>query len=290
MNPHFYFPNNFGALPNEMTNYQKCKIVILPIPYDATTTYKPGTRDGPKAIIDASRYLELYDEENNTNHSTEGICTLSELEITDDTKKLMERITEATTKLIEDGKKIITLGGEHSISYGVIKAHTQKNPNITVLHIDAHADMRDYNNENQYNHACVARRISELCKITSIGIRSLSQEEKQYHQNKKIPVFYAEEMRKNNNWMQQTINTLTQDVYITLDLDALDTSIMPSTGTPQPGGLTWYQITDFFKLLATQRNIIGFDITELAPNPTNHAPDFLAAKLTYKMLGLFLKS
>lgn len=288
MNPHFYFPHNFGALPEEMTKYENCEIVILPIPYDATTTYKTGTREGPKAIINASRFLELYDEETQQNYSTKGICTLSELEIVDDTKMLMERIEEATKKLLEDEKKIITLGGEHSISYGIVKAYKNKHPNLTVLHIDAHADLRDYSNENQYSHACVARRISEICEITSIGIRSLSQEEKEYAKTKNIPTFYAEEMRKNNEWMEKTIETLKENVYITFDLDALDISIMPSTGTPQPGGLTWYQIMDFFNLLSKKRNIVGFDLTELSPNPTNHAPDFLAAKLAYKMLGMFL--
>lgn len=288
MNPHFYFPYRFGALPQEMSEYNSCEIVVFPIPYDQTTTYRPGARDGPRAIINASRYLEFYDEETGKNYSNEGICTLDELEIVDSSKELIQRIKESVTKLISDNKKIVMLGGEHSISFGAVQAFKEKYDNLSVLHIDAHADMRDYSNDNQFSHACVARRISEICPVTSVGIRSLSEDEAEYHKQSKTTVIYAKDM-EDDSWMDKAIESLSDNVYITIDLDAFDISIMPSVGTPQPGGMNWQQMTKFLKKLSKRKKVVGFDVTELAPIPFMVSPDFMAAKLVYKMIGYFYK-
>ena len=179
------------------------------------------------------------------------------------------------------------LAEEHSISFGVVRAFHQKYAGLSVLHLDAHADLRNYSNENKYSHACVARRIAELVPLTSVGVRSMSEEEHQYYKEKNIPVFLAKDIMQDDAWMQQVIDTLSDTVYVTLDVDVFDSSIMPATGTPQPGGLDWYRMVQFLKKLSEQRKVVGFDVTELAPQPSNPAPDFLAAKLVYKMIGFF---
>jgi len=272
-----------------LTDYKKCEVVIFPIPYDQTTTYRSGARDGPRAIINASRYVEFYDEDTRKNYSEDGICTLDELEIVDDSEKLQKRITEAIEKLLDDKKKIITLGGEHSIAFGVVRAFKKKYPSLSVLHIDAHADMRNESNGNKFSHACVARRISELCPVTSVGIRSLSNEEAEYYMENNTTVITAREMQGDDNWMKRAIDSLKEEVYVTIDVDAFDSSIMPSTGTPQPGGMSWYEMVDFLKKLSKQRKIVGVDVSELSPQPGNVAPDFMIAKLVYKMISYFYK-
>ena len=288
-NPHFYFPFNFGAIPHELAEYDVSKVVILPVPYDATTTYQPGTRSGPHAIIEASRCLEFYDEETERNFSDVGVCTLDEMEVVDDAEKMVKRVYEAASVLIGDGKKVVVLGGEHSISSGAVKAHMEKYPGLTVLHVDAHADMRDELAENRYNHGCVARRISEMCPVVSVGVRSIAQEEAEHirSSNGRIKVFFAKEIHSSNSWMEEAVRSLGKDVYITIDLDAFDTSVMPAVGTPQPGGMQWYQMLEFMKKIAAAKNVVGFDVTELMPIPGNHAPDVLAAKLVYKLIGYF---
>ena len=288
-NPHFYFPFNFGAIPHELADYRASRVVILPVPYDLTTTYKPGARNGPMAIIEASRQLEFYDEELGKNFSELGICTLDELEVVDDAEKMVNRVYEATKVLLDDGKKVVAIGGEHSISSGSVKAHKEKHPDLTVLHVDAHADMRHELAENKYNHGCVARRISEMCPLISVGVRSIAEEEIEHirSSNGRINVFFAKDIHDSDSWMDAVVKLLGKNVYITIDLDAFDISIMPSVGTPQPGGLQWYQMLKFMKKIAAAKNVVGFDVTELMPIPGNHAPDFLAAKLVYKLIGYF---
>lgn len=290
-NPHFYLPFNFGAIPHELAEYGTSKVVILPVPYDATTTYQPGARNGPRALIEASRCLEFYDEETGKSFSELGICTLDELEVVDDAEKMVNRVYEATRTLLEDGKKVVVIGGEHSISSGSVKAHIQNHPDLTVLHIDAHADMRDELAGNRFNHGCVARRISEMCPVVSVGVRSIAEEEMEHirSSNGRIKVFFAKDIHNtdNNSWMDDAVKSLGKNVYITIDLDAFDISIMPSVGTPQPGGLQWYQMLEFMKKIAAAKNVVGFDVTELMPIPGNHAPDVLAAKLVYKLIGYF---
>lgn len=290
-NPHFYSPFNFGAIPHELAEYGASKVAILPVPYDATTTYQSGTRNGPRALIEASRCLEFYDEEVGKNFSELGICTLDELETVDDAGKMVHRVYEAVKVLLGDGKKTVVIGGEHSISSGSVKAHMERYPDLTVLHVDAHADMRDELAENRFNHGCVARRISEMCPLVSVGVRSIAQEEIDHirSSNGRIKVFFAKDIHSGSSWMDKVVKSLGngRNVYITIDLDAFDTSIMPSVGTPQPGGLEWYQMLELMRRIAVVKNVVGFDVTELMPIPGNHAPDVLAAKLVYKLIGYF---
>ncbi len=287
-NPHFYFPFNFGAIPHELADYDKAKVVILPVPYDATTTYQAGTRNGPRALIEASRCLEFYDEETGKNFSGVGVCTLDEMEVVDDAEKMVNRVCEGTRVLLGDNKKVVMIGGEHSISSGAVRAHLEKYPDLTVLHVDAHADMRDELGENRYNHGCVARRISEMCPIVSVAVRSIAEEEAEHIRNSsKIKIFFAKDIHNSTAWMDEVVKSLGKNVYITIDLDAFDISIMPSVGTPQPGGLQWYQMLEFMRKIAAAKNVVGFDVTELMPIPGNHAPDVLAAKLVYKLIGYF---
>lgn len=288
-NPHFYFPFNFGAILHELADYDKAKVAILPVPYDATTTYQPGTRNGPKALIEASRCLEFYDEETGKNFSDVGVCTLDEMEVVDDTEKMVNRVYEGVRVLLGDNKKVVLIGGEHSISSGSAKAHIEKYPDLTVLHVDAHADMRDELAENRYNHGCVARRISEMCPLVSVGVRSIAEEEAEHirSSNGRIKIFFAKDIHNSSAWMDEAVKSLGKNVYITIDLDAFDISVMPSVGTPQPGGMQWYHMLEFMKKIAAAKNVVGFDVTELMPIPGNHAPDVLAAKLVYKLIGYF---
>ena len=288
-NPHFYFPFNFGAIPHELADYDNAKVAILPVPYDATTTYQSGARNGPMAIIEASRSLEFYDEETGKNFSELGICTLDELDVVDEAAKMVERVYESVNVLLNDGKKVVLLGGEHSLSSGSVKAHLEKYPDLMVLHVDAHADMRDEHSENRYNHGCVARRISEMCPLVSVGVRSIAEEEAAHINGSRgrINVFFAKDLDKSGNWIGEVVNSLGKNVYITIDLDAFDTSIMPSVGTPQPGGLGWYEVLELMRKIAGEKNVVGFDVTELMPIPGNYAPNVLAAKLVYKLIGYF---
>ncbi len=288
-NPHFYFPFNFGALPHEMADYDKAKVVVLPVPYDGTTSYKSGTRDGPHAIIEASRFIEFYDEEAKKNFSEIGICTLDDLEIVDDAKGTIDRVYEATKVLIGEGKKFVMLGGEHSLTSGAVRAFREKYDNLSVLHIDAHSDMADLNGESKWDHGCVARRVHEMCPMVLVGIRSLAEDHVPYLEKNQIPIFWAHEIlaSKDDKWMDDAISKLTENVYLTIDLDALDPSIMPSVGTPQPGGFDWFTFLKFMRKLSKKRNVVGFDAMEFMPIPGMHAPDFTAAKLVYKLIGEF---
>ena len=288
-NPHFYFPFNFGALPRELADYDKSPVVILPVPYDGTTSYKPGTRDGPHAIIDASRVVEFHDEESGKNFSEMGICTLDELETVDDAKGMVDRVCEAVRVLLGDDKKVVMLGGEHSVTSGAVRAFREKYEDLSVLHVDAHADMADLNGESKWDHGCVARRVSEICPVVLAGIRSLDEEQAEFIKKEKIPVFWAHETFAGggDGWMDEAIGKLSDAVYLTIDLDALDPSIMPAVGTPQPGGFDWYTLLRFLRKLAARKKVVGFDVMEFMPIPGMHSPDFTAAKLVYKLIGEF---
>jgi len=285
--PHFSSPFTFGAIPRELSEYKKSKVVILSVPYDATTSYKSGTRDGPQAIISASRSMELFDEETNTNISDIGICTLDELDILNHPEKMVERVYQTCQQLLNDQKKIIMLGGEHSLSSAPVKALKENHPNISVLHIDAHSDLAFDNAGSQHDHGCVARRISELCPLVQVGIRSISPEDIRYAAQQQINIFYALDIAKSvdNSWIDKAISYLSDDVYVTIDVDGLDTSIMPSVGTPEPGGLQWYQLLELLKRVGEKKNVLGFDVVELCPIPGNIAPDFAAAKLIKKFIA-----
>ncbi len=289
MNPHFSSPFNFGAISGELAEYGKARVVILPVPYDATTSYRSGTRDGPFSIISASRAMELNDEDTGMNYSELGICTLDELDIVIDPEKMVNRVYEACLPLVNDGKFVVMLGGEHSLSFGCARAYKEKFPELSVLHVDAHGDMRFENGGTKFDHGCVARRISEICPVSQVGIRSLSYEETEFIAKSGHTVVYAREIAssKDDSWMDRIVDSLSDTVYITIDLDALDPGIMPSVGTPEPGGMGWYALLSLMKKLSLRKRVVGFDVVELCPQPGNISPDYTAAKLTYKLIGYF---
>jgi agmatinase len=259
------------------------KIVVLPVSYDRTSTWIKGADKGPRAILEASAALELFDIETRTEVYTEGIYTCSELELDIAPNQMAAKVEERVGELIDSGKFVVTLGGEHSVSIGAINAFSKRVKDLSVLQLDAHADLRDSYEGSKFNHACVMARAAEKNKIVQAGIRSMCAGE-----NDKIDperIFYARDIADSDLWMEKALKGLSENVYITIDLDVFDPSVMPSTGTPEPGGLDWYKITRFLKMAAVRKNIKGFDVVELCPNDYNKAPDFLAAKLIYKLLS-----
>lgn len=282
----FALPLTFGGLLPEESAFERAQVVVLPIPYEQTTTYGTGTKEGPQAIIAASRHMELYDEELDFEAFRLGIHTLRELEpVASGPQAMLERITEVTRDLLRHGKFVIGLGGEHTISFGLVRAFAERFPGLSVLQFDAHADLRDTYQGTPYNHASVLRRISELVPTVQVGIRSLSREEAEWVKARGKKLFYAAEVLASPTIATAISEALTDDVYITICLDGFDPSIMPAVGTPEPGGLGWYDVLRIVRRVAETRHVVGFDVVELFPMPGNIAPDFLAAKLVYKVLG-----
>jgi agmatinase len=286
----FSLPFAYGGLLPEESDFARAQVVILPIPYEQTTTYGTGTKEGPQALIDASRHMELYDEELDYEVYQVGIHTLRELAtVASGPQAMLERITEVARELLDHGKFVVGLGGEHTISVGLVRAYAERFPALSVLQFDAHGDLRDSYQGTPYNHASVLRRIWEIVPAVQVGIRSLSREEAAWVKARQARLFFASEVVGSLSIATAISDALTDDVYITICLDGLDPSIMPSVGTPEPGGLGWYDILRIVRRVAETRHIVGFDVVELFPIPGNIAPDFLAAKLVYKVLGYRFK-
>lgn len=285
-------PFNFGGLDEEFARLDSSRIVVLPVPFERTTTYGKGTRLGPRAIIEASRNMELFDEETGGEVFRLGIHTLPEVG-TDDLEKIedcMERFYSITRGLLERNKFIVALGGEHSITFPIVRAYRERFPELSVLQIDAHADLRYSYDGTIYSHASVMRRIVDLCPLVQVGIRSISREEADALPSLRTRIIWAREIRPEGDWIERALEGLSRDVYLTIDIDGLDPSIVPSTGTPEPGGLGWYETLSLAKRLASARNVVGFDLVELMPLPGLAAPNFLAARLAYKILNyVFVK-
>jgi agmatinase len=278
---------NFGDLEEEYTQYDKSQIVILPVSFDKTSTWLKGSERGPRAIIDASRNLELYDIDTGTEVYRNGIYTAGEIR-PESSDVLNREVHSAVLNYIQDRKFTVLLGGEHSVSYGAIKAHLEQNRNLSVLQLDAHTDMRDIYEGNIYSHACTMARVRELTRnITSVGIRSMDSSELKNLDMRRM--FFAKDLHDNSRWFRRVIRQLEQKIYLSIDLDVFDPSLMPSTGTPEPGGLLWYQTLDFLKEVAKRRSIVGFDVVELCPG-SSRAPDFLAAKLVYTLLSFIFSN
>ncbi|MBM2827454.1 MAG: Agmatinase [Dehalococcoidia bacterium] len=282
----FYPYRVFGGLYQKDADFQQARFVVLPVPYDSTTSYTTGTREGPQAIIDASGNMELYDIELGRELHHGGINTLPEVQPhMGNPQDMVDRVYQVVSDLLNEDKIVVMLGGEHSLSSGAVRAYKERYPALSVLHLDAHADMRDEYMGTKYSHACTARRIAEMCPITQMGIRSLSIEEHIFIQENRINTFFREERPLDESLLQDVISSLSQDVYITLDLDVLDPSIMSAVGTPEPGGLSWEEITAVLRRVSQERRIVGFDIMELCPHEGPVACAFTAAKLTYKLMG-----
>lgn len=276
---------SFAGLPDPYGSEDFSKIVLLPVPFDQTTTYQKGTDLGPDALIEASRNLELYDIETDSEVYLKGIFTAPPVEAKT-SEEMLETTYQRTKALLEKDKFVVALGGEHSISFAPIKAHAEKFEKITVLQFDAHADLQDAYEGNPLSHASVMARVMELEnveKIVSVGIRSMSSEE--LPNLDRQHTFFSHQIFDNPLWMDQVMEKLTGPIYITFDLDAFDSSLMPSTGTPEPGGLQWNETMKFLKRVFKEKTVVGFDVVELCPNPANKAPDYLAAKLVYKILS-----
>ena len=273
-----------GTLPHRAT-FESAKAVILPVPLESTTSYVPGTRNGPREILVASSHLELWDDETNTDIHPIGIHTLPEMELPfDDMKDIMAEIGRVAAEILAHHKFPIVLGGEHSITSPIVGAVAAKHPGMSVLQIDAHADLRDTYMGTRFNHACAMRRVLEHAPCTQVGIRSLSTEEAKAVPTLPTKIFYDVNMRQDRNWIGSVVASLRDPVYITIDVDGLDPAIMPATGTPEPGGLSWYEMLSLLRAVISQRTVVGCDIVELSPLPGVAAPNFLCAKLIYKIL------
>lgn len=277
---------NFGGIDAvEYTSFEDALFAVLPVPYDLTSTYQAGSRKGPAAIVEASSNMELYDEELRKETYRSGIYTLEPLEIdARSPRHMIDRVRNETAQILKSGKIPVILGGEHSISLGVVEAMKEQYPNISVLHFDAHADMRDSYQGTPYSHACVARRISELCPVVQAGIRSMSSEEALFIERTNREIINPAELNSPDS-VERICGKLTKDIYITVDLDVLDPSVMPATGTPEPGGVLWKDLIRLICEVSRNGMIRGFDVVELCPIPGLIAPDFTAAKLVYRIMG-----
>jgi agmatinase len=275
---------NFGGIPPTYSAYESSPIVILPVPFDATSTWIKGADKGPDAILEASANMELYDIETDSEVWLKGIHTADPVTEKSSPEILAGKVHQQVAKFLEDGKFVVTLGGEHSVTIGVVQAFAEKIPGLSVLQIDAHTDMRQEYEGSRFNHACVMARVRELCPIVQVGIRSMDVVEKPYLVKDRI--FYAKDIvGAHSSWIDEVIEKLTYHVYVTIDLDGFDPSIMPATGTPEPGGLGYYDVINLMRKLIVEKKIVGFDVVELCPMQNNKASDFLASKLIYQLLS-----
>jgi agmatinase len=274
-----------GALP-EMRTFDQSRVVILPVPVERTTSYGSGTRMGPHEILQASSHMELWDEEVGADVHGVGIFTLPEMELPfGELAPLMDEIRRVAGEVLARDKFLVTLGGEHSITPPLVAAAAARHAGLHVLQIDAHADLRDCYMGTRHNHACAMRRSLEFAPVTQVGIRSMSTEEAHAAADLKTKIFYDFSMRQDPLWIDRVVESLGDPVYITIDVDGLDPAIMPATGTPEPGGLSWYEILALLRATITRRNVVACDVVELSPLPGLMAPNFLCAKLIYKMVA-----
>ncbi len=275
---------NFGGIPPIYSSYDSSPIVILPVPFDATSTWVKGADKGPEAILEASANMELYDIDTDSEVYLKGIYTAEPTVEKSSPEIMAVEVKGKVKKFLDDGKFVVTLGGEHSVTIGVIQAFAEKIPGLSILQIDAHTDLRPEYEGSRFNHACVMARARELCPIVQVGIRSMDIIEKPFISKDRI--FYARDIVGANwEWMDKVIEKLDNHVYLTIDLDGFDPSVLPATGTPEPGGLTYYDVITLVKKLIDTKKLVGFDVVELCPNENNKASDFLATKLIYQILS-----
>ena len=276
-------PINYAGLRSPRSDLETARIVVLPVPYDGTSTWGKGADKGPAALLAASANMELYDIETDSEVYRLGIHTAASITAGPAPETMVEAVRRRVGALLDRGKFVLTVGGEHSVSIGAVAACAARCKDLTVVQLDAHSDLRDAYEGSKYNHACVMARAAELCDIVQVGIRSMDVSEKPAIQPGRV--FFAETIHDYDEWFDAALDRLTANVYITVDLDVFDGSEMPSTGTPEPGGLRWYQVIAFLRRVFARANVVACDVVELCPNKYNRAPDFLAAKLTYKMLS-----
>jgi agmatinase len=259
--------------------------VILPVPFDRTTSYVSGTRNGPRELLIASAQVELWDEELGVDVHERGMVTLPELDLSNASMDAaMAEIGRVGGELLDRRKFLVTLGGEHSITSPLVAAAAARHGRLTVLQIDAHADLRDTYQSERHSHACAMRRTIEFAPLVQVGIRNISAEEMEALPSLPTTIFYDWNMRENPQWIERAVDALSDVVYITIDLDGLDPAAMPAVGTPEPGGLSWRELMTLLRRTFSKRNVIAADVVELCPIPGLASPNFIAAKLVYKLL------
>jgi agmatinase len=287
-------PMNFGGIEEaEFSDFKTARVLVLPIAYEGTVSYGTGTGAGATAIVDASRNMELYDEETDAEVYKIGIHTLEEFTPRETPEAMMNALYERSKELLHEEKFLCSLGGEHSVSAPVIRAHAEKFHNLSVLQIDAHADLRDEYDGTPHSHASIMARVVRDLRIPSVqvGIRSISADEARLLDSG-IPtkIFWAKDIVGRTDWIDAAIDSLTENVYLTIDIDGLDPSLVPTTGTPEPGGLGWYEVLALIRKLAEKRRVIGMDLVEFSKTDNSDAPAFLCAKLVYKTLSYIFKN
>lgn len=284
---------NFGGIAEEeYSSFERARVLILPVAYEGTVSYGTGTEKGAEAIIEASRNMELYDDETDAEVYKIGINTLAEITPEDEPAAMMNKIYERTKEVLESGKFLVSLGGEHSVSAPIIRAHAEKFHNISILQIDAHADLRDEYDGTPHSHASIMARTVKDMKIPAVqvGIRSISADEaRSLDELPHTKIYWAKDVVGRTDWIDEAINHLTDNVYLTIDIDGLDPSLVPTTGTPEPGGLGWYETLTLIRKLAEKKRVVGMDLVEFSKTENADAPAFLCAKLVYKSLAYIFK-
>jgi agmatinase len=267
--------------------WEESRVVVLQAPLEQTTSYMKGTADGPRALIEASHQVEHFDDELKVETYRRGIATLPSLKFKkDEPEKAVKLIEKQVGEILDENKRLAMIGGEHTVTAGAVRAYQKRFPGLSVLHLDAHADLRESYEGSPLSHACAMARVKEVCPFASVGIRSLCQEEANRIQRENLAVFDIHRMRNaGESWMDESLARLSDTVYITLDLDALDPSIMPAVGTPEPGGMDWTSTTRFLRRAFKEKVVVGFDMVELCPMPGAEHGVFTAAKLFYRMIG-----
>jgi agmatinase len=273
----------YAGIPEKYATYEDSRVVLIPVPYDGTSTWQKGADKGPEAFLEASENMELYDIETNQLTYKVGVYLNDAVKENSSPEKMVDAVYAEVSKHINTKKFVTLFGGEHSVSIGAIRAHYEAFNDLTVVQIDAHADLRPEYEESKCNHACALHDASMNTNLIQVGIRSMDESELEFMNMNQV--YFAHKIHDNADWMDRSIRQMTDKVYITIDLDALDPSEMPSTGTPEPGGLRFYQLCKYLKRIFEAKKVVGFDIVELCPNPAEKSSDFLAAKLYYKMLS-----
>lgn len=279
-------PANFLGLSDSLARRESAAGVLLPVPYERTVSYGAGAGRGPAGILAASRFVELYDHELDAEPCRRGIHTLPPLEVTGPgLEAVVEEVAEVWATLLEEPAFPVLLGGEHTVTVGAVRATAERYGGLSVLQLDAHADLRDRYEGSRYSHACVMRRIAEWVPAVGVGIRALSREEIDFARRSGRPLVFADRLQESEAWMDEVMTALTDTVYLTFDLDYFDPALVPTTGTPEPGGGTWYPTLAFLRRVFSEKNVVAADVVELAPREDQPAAAFLAARLVYKLFG-----
>src|SRR5687768_8283954 len=287
-------PMNFGGIDEEnFSNFESARVLVFPVAYEGTVSFGTGTEEGAMAIVDASRNMELYDEETDAEVYKIGIHTLEEFKPRETPEEMMNALYERTKEILKSDKFLCMLGGEHSVSAPVIRAHAEKFHNLSILQIDAHADLRDTYDGTPHSHASIMARVVKDLRIPSVqvGIRSISADEaRSLSEGLPTKIFWAKDVVGRTDWIDDAVNSLTENVYLTIDIDGLDPSLVPTTGTPEPGGLGWYETLALIRRLAERRRVVGMDLVEYSYFENQDAPAFLCAKLVYKSLAYIFQN